>query len=95
MNLPTQAIVILFALGMPCGVAVGGPSEIAYLEAVEPEGQTCLWVLSSKDGQKLADYSLSASPVFDPFAVVDGCLLLTTVDGHVTCFRSAASGLKQ
>ena len=44
-----------------------------------------LWVVSAKDGKKLAEHGLDASPVFDGMAAANGRLYLSTTDGKVSC----------
>lgn len=55
------------------------------------EGQkgALLWAIARKDGKRLAEYKLSAPPVFDGMATANGCLYFSTVDGHVQCFQPA------
>jgi hypothetical protein len=46
-----------------------------------------LWAVSAADGVKLAEYHISAPPVFDGMAVSNGRLLCSTIDGKVLSFR--------
>jgi hypothetical protein len=45
-----------------------------------------LWAMSAADGKKLASMQLDAAPVFDGFAVANGRLYLSTLDGRLRCF---------
>ncbi|GAF71007.1 unnamed protein product, partial [marine sediment metagenome] len=44
-----------------------------------------LWVVSTKDGGKLAEMKLAVPPVWDGMAAAGGRLYLATVDGKVVC----------
>jgi len=66
---------------------IAGPEDVGDLSAPKPEGTVSLWSVSPADGRKLAAYQLKASPVYDSFAVANGCLYFTTVDGRVVCYR--------
>jgi outer membrane protein assembly factor BamB len=45
-----------------------------------------LWVLSAKDGKKLAQYPLQSQPALDGLIAAAGRLFLSTTDGRVLCF---------
>jgi outer membrane protein assembly factor BamB len=45
-----------------------------------------LWVVSAKNGEKLAEYPLDSLPAFDGLIAAGGRLYLTTADGKVQCF---------
>ena len=45
-----------------------------------------LWVVSVRDGKRLAEYELDSLPVFDGMAAANGRLYVSTKDGSVTCF---------
>jgi outer membrane protein assembly factor BamB len=64
-----------------------GPSKIVDLDAERPEGDVWLFSHSAIDGRKLSEVRLPVAPVFDSFAVSDGCLYMTTVDGKVGCYQ--------
>jgi outer membrane protein assembly factor BamB len=69
---------------------LAGPPDV--VPASDPFGSfdgrlgTLLWVVSTKDGAKLAEHKLSSLPVFDGMAAANGKLFLSTTDGRVTCF---------
>ena len=44
-----------------------------------------LWVLSSADGKKLSELTLSAQPAWDGFAAAGGRIYLTTREGGLIC----------
>jgi hypothetical protein len=48
-----------------------------------------MWILSTRDGKRLAQYKLDAPPVFDGMAATLGRLYTATTDGNVVCFRTA------
>ena len=66
---------------------IAGPAEVGDLSAPKPDGTVFLWAVSTADGGKLAEHKLKASPVYDSFAVSNGCLYFTTVDGRVVCYQ--------
>jgi hypothetical protein len=41
---------------------------------------------SVNDGEKLAQYELSAAPVFDGMAAAHGCIYLSTRGGKLICY---------
>jgi hypothetical protein len=45
-----------------------------------------LWVVSAKDGAKLAEYPLTYQPIFDGLIAVEGRLYLATSDGSLQCY---------
>ena len=47
-----------------------------------------LWVLSTADGSKVAEYPLSAPPVFDGLIAANEKLYVSTNDGKLACFGS-------
>ena len=59
---------------------------VDQLASVEGKHGAMLWALSTKDGARLAEYSLDAPPVFDGMAAAQGRLYLTTIDGQVQCY---------
>lgn len=52
------------------------------------EGQkgAMLWMVSTEDGNKIAEYKLDSLPVFDGMIAANGRLYLATKDGSVLCF---------
>lgn len=54
--------------------------------AMAGEKGALLWAVSTKNGQKLSEYSLESLPVFDGMAAAGGHLYLATTDGGVLCF---------
>jgi len=78
----------LFAAGAPDIVDRKDP-----LAALEGRKGAKLWVVSTSDGEKLAEYELEHEPVFDGMAAAGGRLYMATKDGKVLCFHGDASGL--
>jgi hypothetical protein len=70
----------LFMAGPPDAV----PPDDPYA-AFEGRLGAQLWVVSAKDGEKLAEYPLDSLPVFDGLIAAGGRLFMSTVDGHVLC----------
>jgi outer membrane protein assembly factor BamB len=66
---------------------VAGPSDVNDLSAPKPGKAVWLWAVSAADGSKLAESKLTASPVYDSFAVCGGRLYLATVDARVACYK--------
>lgn len=62
-----------------------GPKD--PLGALENRKGAKLWIVSANDGQKLAEYQLDSSPVFDGMAITDGRLYVSLKNGKVVCFR--------
>jgi outer membrane protein assembly factor BamB len=54
-------------------------------EAFDGMNGALIWVVSVPDGEKIAEYKLDSSPVWDSMAAANGCLYLSTVDGKVLC----------
>ena len=46
-----------------------------------------LWVLDASDGQKRAEYTLEAPPVFDGMAAAGGRLYIACQDGSILRMR--------
>ena len=72
----------LFIAGSPVGKNLSG---LAELDTVQ-RGQ--LWAVSSVDGKKLAEYSLTATPVLDGMAAANGRLYISMTNGNVFCMAS-------
>jgi outer membrane protein assembly factor BamB len=49
-------------------------------------GPARIWVLSTADGSKVAEYPLSAPPVFDGMIAANERLYVSTSDGKLVCF---------
>jgi outer membrane protein assembly factor BamB len=56
--------------------------------STDPAGPPQLWVLSTVDGKKVAEYPLSAPPVFDGLIAAHEKLYVSTSDGKLACFGS-------
>jgi hypothetical protein len=69
----------LFIAGSHVGKNLKG---LAELDTVQ-RGQ--LWAVSVINGEKLAEYSLTATPVLDGMAAANECLYISTIDGNVLC----------
>ena len=70
----------LYAAGPPDVV----PSDDPYA-AFEGRKGARLWVVSTEDGRRLAEYPLDRPPVFDGLSAARGRLYLATDDGRVIC----------
>ena len=72
---------------------VAGPPDKAEGDKSGPKGPLPLgktgklFALNGKDGSKVAEYPLSAAPVFDGMIAADGKLFVVTIDGRVQCFE--------
>ncbi len=68
---------------------IAGPIEAGHTEdplaPYEYRTPGSLWALSAKDGQKLAEWTLDACPVFDGMAAADGRLFVSQVNGKLIC----------
>jgi len=53
--------------------------------ALRGEKGALLWIASTVDGKKVAQYRLDSPPVFDGMAAANRKLYVTTLDGHVQC----------
>jgi len=69
-------------------LVIAGPRDVEDFASPSPSGPVSLWVVSPKDGEKLADYKLKAAPVFDSLAATPGRLYFATVDGRVVCYQA-------
>jgi len=65
-------------------LAAGGGSPT---DRAERHGPGTLWVLSRKDGSRLAVSTLPAPPVLDGLALTDEGIFVSTIDGTVVCLR--------
>jgi outer membrane protein assembly factor BamB len=65
---------------------LAGPCKVTDFENAHPESDVWLWAVAADDGQRLAQYRLTASPVSDSFAVSRERLYFSTVDGRVIGF---------
>jgi len=66
---------------------LAGPDNVDDFFAAGPKGEVRLMAISTEDGTKKAECKLKASPVYDSFAVCDGRLYFSTVDGRVVCWK--------
>lgn len=71
----------LFLAGPPDIFASDEPTA-----ALEGKKKGLLYIASTDDGKKLAQYELKSPPVFDGMAAASGRLYLATMDGRVLCF---------
>jgi hypothetical protein len=46
-----------------------------------------MWVISAKDGEKLAEYDLPYPPNFDGLAASQGRIYMSVVNGSVLCYK--------
>jgi outer membrane protein assembly factor BamB len=74
---------VLFIAGTP----VAFPED-DLAKAYEGRMGGILWAFSTKDGRKLAEYTLESPPVWDSLAAADGHLYLCTTDGNVRCYTA-------
>jgi outer membrane protein assembly factor BamB len=72
---------VLFVAGTP---AVFPKNDLA--KAYEGRMGGVMWAVSTKDGNRLAEYKLEVPPVWDSLAAVNGRLLLCTTDGSIHCY---------
>jgi len=66
--------------------AAGWLDSVKIHEKATDAGAPFLWVLSAKDGSKLAEYKLDAPPVFDGLIAAEGKLYLAASNGKVACW---------
>jgi len=69
-------------------VAAGPPDVVPDDDpyaAFEGRKGARLWVVSTEDGRRLAEYPLDRLPVFDGLSAARGRLYLATDDGRITC----------
>jgi len=68
---------------------IAGPLEGSGTDGLaaahEGRAASVLWAVSADDGKKLAEYKLSAAPVWDGMAPANGRLYVSTLDGRVLC----------
>ena len=55
-------------------------------EALEGQSSALLWIVSTTDGAKLAEYQLECPPVWDGMVAANGRLYVATMDGNILCF---------
>ncbi|MCH7990144.1 MAG: PQQ-binding-like beta-propeller repeat protein, partial [Planctomycetes bacterium] len=87
---------MMFAAGPPDVAEKQGAGEKSLLlknpaetlSAWQGKQGGVMWVLSAKDGKRLAQYKLDAPPVFDGMAATLGRLYMATTDGSVVCLES-------
>lgn len=73
---------VLFVAGTP----VEFPED-DLAKAYEGRMGGILWAVSSKDGEKLAEYKLDSPPAWDSMAAADGRLFMSLKDGTVVCYE--------
>ena len=69
----------------------GPPDEVPKDDpyaALEGRKGAQLWVVSTKDGSRLAAYDLKSPPVFDGMIAADGRLYIATTDGQIICMSA-------
>jgi len=68
---------------------VAGPPDVVSdddpMAAFEGRLGARLWVMSTSDGTRLAEYELDYAPVFDGMIAAQGRLYIAGRDGHLTC----------
>jgi len=68
---------------------VAGPPDVVLeddpMAAFEGRAGGRLWVVSTEDGKRLAEYNLEQPPVFDGLSAAGGRLYMATDDGCLTC----------
>ena len=74
---------VLVAAGTPAKVAQ--PDPLGIREGRHGAG---LWLLSTEDGSKLAEYDLDAAPILDGIAVTGGRVYVAAANGELICFRA-------
>ncbi|MCX7886478.1 MAG: PQQ-like beta-propeller repeat protein, partial [Verrucomicrobiae bacterium] len=47
-----------------------------------------LWAVATRDGKKLAEWTLDTPPVFDGLIAAQGCLFMALEDGSLVCWQS-------
>jgi len=73
----------LFVAGVP---DIANPADrFATLAVLKGDKGAQLQAYSAVDGRKLAEYELTAPPVFDGLIAADGRLYWSTTDGKVMC----------
>jgi hypothetical protein len=82
---------LLFLAGVP-DIGEKSASELAYdnpkeaLEALHGKRGSFLWTVSAATGEKLAEHSLPAPPVFDGLSVAEGKVFVSLKDGTLIAF---------
>ena len=66
---------------------LAGPSSVQGFFDNRAGGKVLLQAVSTADGTKLAEQTLTASPVHDSFAAANGRLYFTTADNRVVCWK--------
>jgi outer membrane protein assembly factor BamB len=54
-----------------------------------------LWMVNTKNGNKLTEMKLESPPVFDGMAVAGGKIFMATLDGRIICLGDKKSGSKR
>jgi hypothetical protein len=73
----------------PQHLYLAGPPDVVVeddpMAAFEGRAGGRLWVVSTEDGQRLAEYDLEHPPVLDGMSAAQGRLYLATHDGSILC----------
>jgi hypothetical protein len=73
----------------PGRLYLAGPPDVVLrddpMAAFEGRAGGLLWVASSEDGKRLAEYKLDHPPVLDGMSAAAGRLYLATRDGSLVC----------
>jgi hypothetical protein len=70
----------LFLSVMPVDISEDDPHA-----AYEGRKGGMIWVVTTRDGSKVAEYKMSASSVWDGMAAANKHLYISTIDGNVLC----------
>ncbi|MHC4173944.1 MAG: hypothetical protein ACYST5_13535 [Planctomycetota bacterium] len=66
-------------------MAADSPNEKESIWGFQANKDAVLYVVSTADGRKLAEYKLDSPPVFDGLAAANGRLYLVSNDGKILC----------
>ncbi len=94
---PSEKSRTLFIAGLPDLVdedaVKAGMASPKILDGLKKQDKAWLgekgalfWAVSGTDGTKLAEYELTAPPIFDGMIAARGRLYVVTMDGHVICY---------
>ena len=85
-QIPIRARAMLISPGR---LYLAGPPDVVTeddpMAAFEGRAGGLLWVVSSEDGSRLAEYRLESPPVFDGLSAAAGRLYLSARDGSLIC----------
>jgi len=88
-KVPVRAVAMVLA--GPTLFIAGSPDVVDSQDpwaAIDGRKGAVLWAVSTEDGEKTAEYKLSAPPTYDGLAAANGKLYLTTRDGKVLCMSA-------